>query len=212
MTENKPKPQVVSNKKNIYAVIGIIVLVIIVVFLLRKPAIINSVTTPTSNQDHEDHEGHVHNDAALGEVTRLEAFVKAHPDSNSAVLSLAHLYQDNGYYEKAINAYSKYLEKDMKNTEARIDMGVSYYQLAFNDTLNRVMLFKRAISEMEKALIYSPNHELGNFNLGIVNFQSGNLDKATEYFKKCISINPKSAVAQKAKEILDQHINIKQIN
>jgi tetratricopeptide (TPR) repeat protein len=74
------------------------------------------------------------------------------------------------------------------------------------------MLFKRAISEMEKALIYSPNHELGNFNLGIVNFQSGNLDKATEYFKKCISINPKSAVAQKAKEILDQHINIKQIN
>lgn len=212
MTENKPKPQVVSNKKNAYVVIGIIVLVIIVVLLLRKPAIVNSVTTPPSNQDHENHEGHVHDDAALEEITQLEAFVKAHPDSNSAVLSLAHLYQDNGHFEKAIITYSKYLDKDAKNAEARIDMGVSYYQLAFNDSLNRVTLFRRAIAEMEKALKYSPNHELGNFNLGIVNFQSGNLDKAAEYFNKCISINPKSTVAQKAKEILDQHINVKPKN
>jgi tetratricopeptide (TPR) repeat protein len=208
MTENKPKSQIVKNK-NTYVIIGIIVFVIVLVFLLRKPAIVNSVTTSPSNQDQENHEGHNHNDAALEEITQLDAFVKDHPDSNSAVLSLAHLYQDNGYYDKAVIAYSKYLEKDTKNAEARIDMGVSYYQLAFNDTLNRAMLFRRAIAEMEMALLYSPNHELGNFNLGIVNFQSGNLDKATEYFKKCISINPKSAVAQKAKEILDQHINIK---
>jgi tetratricopeptide (TPR) repeat protein len=201
MTANNPK--LLSTKNNIFAIIGIIVFIIIVVWLVRKPVQPVPGSLPVENQTQEEN---VNNNATMVEAKRLEALLNAYPDSVEAILSLAHLYQDVGMSEKAIHSYSKYLKKDPKNADARIDMGVCYFQLSGEDTLEKVMLLKKAIDEMELALKYSPNHILGHFNLGIVNLQSGNLDEAVHYFKKCISLDPKSPIAQKAQEILDQHI------
>jgi tetratricopeptide (TPR) repeat protein len=203
MTENNPKLPTLSKKNSIFAIIGIIVFVIIVVWLVRKPAQPLPGMIPVDNPTQEEN---VNNNATMVEAKRLEDLVNSYPDSIEAMLSLAHLYQDVGMSEKAIHSYSKYLEKDPKNADARIDLGVSYFQLSAEDTLEKLTLLKKAISEMELALKYAPNHLLGHFNLGIVNLQSGNFNEAVEYFKKCISLNPKSPIAQKAQEILDQHI------
>jgi tetratricopeptide (TPR) repeat protein len=204
MTANNLKLLTISKKNSIFAIIGIIVFVIIVVSLVRKPAQSPLRITPVDNQTQEEN---VNNNATMVEAKRLEALVNSYPDSIEAILSLAHLYQDVGMSEKAIHLYSRYLEKDPKNADARIDFGVCYFQLSGEDTLEKGTLLKKAIDEMELALKYVPNHQMGHFNLGIVNLQSGNINKAVEYFKKCISLNPKSTIAQKAQQILDQHIN-----
>ena len=201
MTENKPELPILSPKKNIFAVIGIIVFVVIVVWLVRKPSIPS--TQPAENQTQENNKRNI---PMMDEAKRLEAVVNSYPDSIEAVLSLAHFYQDVGVPQKAIPAYAKYLAKDPKNADARIDMGISYFQLSFGDTLEKASLLSKAVTEMELALKYSPAHLLGHFNLGIIYLQSGNINEAVKYFKKCISLNPKSPLALKAKEILDQHI------
>jgi tetratricopeptide (TPR) repeat protein len=82
------------------------------------------------------------------------------------------------------------------NADARIDMGVCYYNLKQYD---------KAIAEMEKALKNSPNHQIGHLNLGIVNLGAGNLDKSKEWFQKAVNINPNNDIGKRAQELLQSH-------
>jgi tetratricopeptide (TPR) repeat protein len=205
MTDYKPKPIMPQGKRQVYAIIGIILFVILVVLLVRKPKDFTSNRPPieSKNQQLATHEKELRE-----EIDRLEALVKTNPDSIQLILSLAQWYQDIAQFEKAIVNYKRYLEKDSTNADARVDMGVSYYQLALKDTEHQRPFFPKAILEIEEALKYSPRHQLGHFNLGIIYLQNGDIEMAQDYLQKCISLNPESPVAQKAKNILDQHIKI----
>ncbi len=194
-----------KNLKHLIAITGIIAAVALIVFLVRQP-------------DAPKHEEHVHNqeeqhehdvaqmESMKAEINRLENVIKENPSNIEALLNLAHLYQDSGNLLKSIDAYNAYLAQNPQNADARIDLGVSYYQMAFEDTLKRKEYFDTAIITMQEALKYSPKHILGHFNLGIVNWQNGNPEKAKFWFNKCIAIDSTSSVAQKAKEILEQHL------
>ena len=58
---------------------------------------------------------------------------------------------------------------------------------------------------MKKALEFDPNHQIILFNLGIVYLSQGNVDEANKYFKKCIDVDPNSDLAQRARQIMEQH-------
>jgi tetratricopeptide (TPR) repeat protein len=75
-------------------------------------------------------------------------------------------------------------------------MGVCYYNLHNYD---------EAIKQMEKALQYSPKHQIGYLNLGIVNLTAGNLEKSQEWLKKAVQIDPNSEIGKKAQELLESH-------
>lgn len=193
------------NKKNIsqyiQPIIIIVLLSIVIVQYVRK-----------DNTKHEEEHQHDHSQQQdftneLKEIESLEKIVKDNPQDYESILKLAHLYQDTGQLEKSIENYRLYLQKFPENADARIDLGVSYYQMAFKDQSQREKYFSDAISEMEQALKYDPKHQLGHFNLGIVNLQSGKIDIARKWFKECIAISPNTPVAQRAMEILNQHIN-----
>ncbi len=193
------------NKKNIYQyiqpIIIIVLLSIVIVQYVRK-----------DNSKHEEEHQHDHSQQQdftneLKEIEALEKIVKDNPQDYESILKLAHLYQDTGQLEKSIENYRLYLQKFPENANARIDLGVNYYQMAFKEESKREKYFSDAISEMEQALKYDPKHQLGHFNLGIVNLQSGKIDIARKWFKECIAISPNTPVAQRAMEILNQHIN-----
>ena len=75
-------------------------------------------------------------------------------------------------------------------------MGVCYFNL--RDYTN-------AIEEMETALKYSPNHQIAQLNLGIVNLAAGNVEKSKEWLKKAYDINPTNEVGQRAEQLLKNH-------
>jgi tetratricopeptide (TPR) repeat protein len=75
-------------------------------------------------------------------------------------------------------------------------MGVCYYQLG---DLNS------AIKTIESGILINPKHQIGHFNLGIVNSANGNNAKSKEYFEKAIKIDPNSDIGIKAKNLLDNH-------
>ena len=132
----------------------------------------------------------------LQQINDLEAKVKANPSDMASVLDLAHLLNDSGFKEKAINNYKIYLNSDPKNADVIVDMGVCYYELGNYD---------EAIKLMKQAISYQPNHQIAHLNLGIVTMTAGNHDEALKYWKKAVEINPNNEIGKRAQELINSH-------
>jgi TolA-binding protein len=132
----------------------------------------------------------------IQKINELEARVKADPANKELLLQLAHLKNDSRMYQQAIVDYKKYLTMQPGDADARVDMGVCYYNLGD---------FKTAISEMETALKYNPHHQIALLNLGIVNLSAGNLKESQDWLEKAVKENPNNDVGKRAKELLESH-------
>jgi tetratricopeptide (TPR) repeat protein len=190
-TVNEEK--VLDNKKilmitSVIVVIFIFALIITGVFDLEVKE-----NTPKTN-DQTSSSGV--NLANMEEINKLEESVTANPDDLESTLHLAHLQQDSGLYEKAINNYKKYLARNPENADNRVDMAICYYNLGDNTT---------AISEMETALKYQPKHQIAHLNLGIVNLAARNIEASKEWFRKTVELDPNSDAGKRAQELLNSH-------
>jgi uncharacterized membrane protein YvbJ len=134
--------------------------------------------------------------SAIQKINELEASVKSNPDNNELLLELAHLRNDSGMYEKAIENYQEYLNRVPDDANARIDMGVCYYNLG---------RYEEAKEAMTKALEYSPKHQIGHLNLGIVNLAAGNIAESKEWLQKAVDLGPDTEVGKRAQELLHSH-------
>ena len=129
-------------------------------------------------------------------INDLEAKVKQNPEDYKSLLEMAHLKNDSGLFEAAIQNYKTYLDKNPKDADARVDMGVCYFNLKD---------YPNAIKEMETALKHVPNHQIAHLNLGVVNLSAGNIEKSKEWLKKAYDLNPTSEVGKKAEQLLNNH-------
>ncbi len=146
----------------------------------------------------------------LDAIERLETQVRDNPTNDGAKLLLANALHDAGMHDprmlpRAIDAYKEYLKKKPDDPNARVDLGICYFELGKLDTTRKGSLFSMAISEMESAMKTSPTHQPGAFNLGIVYLYAGNVKESNRWFKKAIDLNPESDLGKRAKDILDQH-------
>lgn len=175
-------------------VVGFAVFLVVGVFLLdtlttRKPEVEvrnqeQSTQAPSANM------------RILPQIEELEKKVLANPNDTQSSLELANLLHDNRFYDKAIAYYQKYLEKNLKDPNARVDLGICYFDLGKLD---------EAEQQMKRALKDDPKHVLAHFNLGIVNLRAGKMKEANEWFKKTIALAPDGPVGQQAKQYLEQH-------
>ena len=147
----------------------------------------------TQNQQEQQSGVNLNN---INEINSLEETVKNNPGDMASLLKLAHLLNDSGFYQRAIDKYKTYLEKNKKETDVWVDLGVCYYQLSD---------FTDAINAMQTALNISPDHQIANFNMGIVNLAMNNHDAAIKYWQKAVSIGPNSEIGKKAEELLKSH-------
>jgi tetratricopeptide (TPR) repeat protein len=130
------------------------------------------------------------------DIEQLRKVVDSDSTNAGAILRLANLLHDGKFMDQAIIYYKKYLALNEKDPDARVDLGICYFERGDKD---------KAIAEMKKALTYAPKHQLAYFNLGIVNLSSGNMEEATSWFKKCIEVAPGTETARRAQELISQH-------
>jgi Tfp pilus assembly protein PilF/RNA polymerase subunit RPABC4/transcription elongation factor Spt4 len=142
------------------------------------------------------------------DIAALDAAVRANPTDAKAVLALANGLHDNGEWLRAVENYTKYLKTHPKDPDARVDMGVCYYQLGMQDTVNTARYFALAITEMEAALRGTPTHQPAAFNLGVVNLQKGDLDISNRWFRKAVELGPATDLGTRAQRMLQQHSSI----
>ncbi len=97
------------------------------------------------------------------------------------------LAQDSGLrsmmVEKAISNYQKVLEINPNNLDAKTDLGACYAE-GTGEPMKGIMLLREVVAT-------NPNHEMAQYNLGMLSVKSGQLAKAIERFKKVLEINPK---------------------
>ncbi len=178
-----------------------IMLIVIVAFgitliLLITSGIFDETTVPANIPQVQQNSSSGIDLSAMNEINALEEKVKANPDDLQSLLHLAHLKNDAGLYDAAIISYKNYLDKNPSDADARVDMGVCYYNLKD---------YNSAITEMKKALEYKPDHQIAHLNLGIVNLTAGNLEESKKWFKLAVDLDPNSEVGKRAKELLESH-------
>ena len=177
--------------KVIFGFLGVLLLILIgvEVFSPREQTGSQSTSSTMSSAP-------VANMGAMNQITELEKRVSANPNDMQMLLTLANACQDGRFFDKAIAHYKRYLEKNPKDANARVDLGVCYYESGNSD---------EAQNQMLTALKYDPKHVSAHFNLGIVNLSARRIQEANGWFKKTIALSPNSEMGQKAKQILEQH-------
>lgn len=145
----------------------------------------------------------------MPDLRPLQAAFDANPRDPAAILRLANGLHDNGLFQRAIDMYQKYLGISPRDPDARVDMGICYYQRALADSVNASSLFNTAVKEMSTAIGYKPDHQPAAFNLGIVNLHMGNLEESNKWLQKAVAINKGSDLGIRAQQILDQHLKSK---
>jgi len=103
----------------------------------------------------------------------------------SEYLSDGKYFNQNKYYNKAIESYNKALQINNKSEEAYLGRGSVYLQI--NN-------FDSAKIDFEKTIEINPRNNNAYFNLGKYYFYSKNYDKAIINYKKAITFNPDTAI------------------
>jgi len=181
--------------KKILVFIGASIALIMVILIYSGVIDLSgNITTPT--QVVQQNQGSGIDLNSISKINELKSIVEKNPENKAAILELANLRFDSGFFGDAVKNYDEYLKFDPKSADARIDMAVCYYNL---------QQFDKAESEIMTALKYSPNHQTGYLNLGVINLAKQNMEKAKEWFRKAVELDPNSEIGKKAKSLLELH-------
>ena len=198
----KSEPHAVKKQLNMVKTITIVAVGLgIAIALLIFSGVLNSVIVPdssTSSPSNNNNQSSGVDLANVQKINELEGVIKNNPKDTASILELAHLKNDGGMYQQAIINYKQYLALVPTDPDARIDMGICYYNLQNYPT---------AVAEMQKAIQYDPKHQIGYLDLGIVNLAAGNFVKSKEWLKKAVDLDPNSEYGKKAEELLKSHMN-----
>ncbi len=134
--------------------------------------------------------------AIVNTITELEKQLAANPNDAETILQFANTLHDAKFYLRAVEMYKKYVALNPANSDARVDLGICYFELGNLD---------QALKEIESVVKKDPKHQMAMFNLGIIQLSSQNMVEAKSWFKKCIAIDPQSTAGLRAQQILEQH-------
>lgn len=86
------------------------------------------------------------------------------------------------FVQEAIDSYTRVLEINPGNLDAKMDLGVLYAE-GTPEAMKGIMMLREVVTE-------NPFHENAQLNLGFLSMKSGQFDKAVERFTKVLEINP----------------------
>lgn len=148
--------------------------------------------------------------SADAELARLEQAVAANPADTAALLGLANRLhdlsrRDPALIEPAIARYRQYLAMKPGDPDARVDLGIMYFERARTDSAGAAGHVDAAVAEMETVARAHPEHQAAALNLGIVNLNAGRSEEALRWFRRTVEIAPQTDLGQRAARLLGQH-------
>ena len=126
-------------------------------------------------------------------VKMLNSQLEQNPENVQAWIQLGNLYYDVQNFDQAVYYYQHALHMDSTNSDVRVDMGVSYFRSGQSAI---------AVTEIEKALKFTPTHLNALFNLGVVYNSMGNRAQAEKFWRQYISLQPNGELAKTIQSIM----------
>jgi tetratricopeptide (TPR) repeat protein len=187
------KGKQISNTQLFYLLFGLLLLGFVVLY---SSGVMDSNTSPAAGMV-ENQKGSSANLANINEINALEQSVKNNPGNLDNLLSLAHLLNDSGFYQKAIERYQQYLKSKPNEADVIVDMGVCYFQLGKHQD---------ALANFKKGIEINPKHQIAHLNMGVVyGFGLKDIKEAVKWWKKTVEFDPNSDIGKKAQEFLNQN-------
>jgi hypothetical protein len=189
----KKKKQPVSGNffKNWKFVAGVAVLLAAAIILGKQ----FSGTSRTTSQD----------GSASHRIDSLRGVVDSNPSDAPATLDLANTLHDIHLYSQSVEMYGRYLRLQPADADARVDMGVSYFEMSFTDSVHQITYLQQARDIIQQALTYAPKHQLALFNLGVIEFHLGEGTAAMRFLTQCLAVDSTTEIAHRAKQLITQH-------
>ncbi len=125
----------------------------------------------------------------MAHLNSLRQATEANPSDMPALLRYANALHDAKMFDAAIVAYNSYLEKMPDDPNARVDLGVIYFEMQQYDKARTLMM---------EAVQNHPDHQLGHYNLGIVSLNMGKTEDARMWFTKARDLNPSNEIGTQA--------------
>jgi cytochrome c-type biogenesis protein CcmH/NrfG len=127
-------------------------------------------------------------------VAPLLATLKTSSNDFNTIVQLANLYYDGRQYPEAVKYYQLALRSQPTNADLLTDLGTSIWYMGDADG---------AITELQTALKYRPDHPGTLFNLGVVRWQ-GKLDPqgAVQAWQELLKLNPNYPQKQEVEEYI----------
>lgn len=207
-----PKPQKASLKalrsegrRDYWPYIAVIAIVALAGVVVYTEWIAPSTSSPPASTETQSLPSSQPPKVSAHDVEIARQAADTNPKDPSLRLRLANMQQDAGMFQPAIDSYKKYLAMQPEDPNARVDMGVCYYNLGLSDTTHAFEDFSTAVREMRGAFVRVPTHQAAAFNLGIVFLQMGELDSSNVWFQRAVSINARTELGERAQKILEEH-------
>ena len=131
----------------------------------------------------------------------IEPILKANPNDTRARVALANVYSGMYKLNSAYDEYMKVLKTNPHNSDAHNGLGLLYYKKATSSDMrvrnNVSKFYDTALNEFNQAISSNSNNYKAYNNAGRVYQELGNIDKAEEYYRKSIEIEPGYAEAVK---------------
>jgi len=181
---------------SVVAILGLVAFVIYLEWTPSRPASPTSTSAPALTPQTHQH---------AADLEPLEAAVKAAPNDANALIRLANGQHDAGQFAAAIGTYGRYLRLKPDDPDARVDMGICYFELGRMDTTGSPENYLAALRAMQAALDRNPGHQPAVFNIGIVHLAMGNLPESRTWLTKAVAMDKNSELGKRAQSILEQH-------
>lgn len=118
-------------------------------------------------------------------LTLLAKVQSLDPGNRDAFYLQGIAHEQNGAFEKAIDAYDRCLLKDPQHTDSLNNRGVLH---------GRQGDFERALEDLRNAITINPNDALAWSNLGLAYHELGQFDSAIKTYEKAIQLTPNAQV------------------
>lgn len=145
-----------------------------------------------------------------GDIARLEREADSRPEDAALLLTLANRLHDLGMRDPsvlpgAIGRYERYLRMQPGDPNARVDLGICYFELGRQDSVRGGELVGAAVREMRAVADADPRHQPAAFNLGVVHLYLGATDESNAWFRKAVAMAPETPLGKRAASLLEQH-------
>jgi tetratricopeptide (TPR) repeat protein len=140
-------------------------------------------------------------------IDSLQAVISINSNDEQAHLTLANVYYECEWWDKAQKEYEFFLAKKPEDVDARVDYGYVLAQTTGD--------YKAAVREINKGLKYDPEHINALFNAGILTIR-GNIDnpdkkktvaEALSYFNRALASAKKQhndKMAEQIQTVMDE--------
>ncbi|MFQ6007969.1 MAG: tetratricopeptide repeat protein [Candidatus Zixiibacteriota bacterium] len=136
-----------------------------------------------------------HSDIPMEDMGDMMKILKDLPTDYSSLVALGNQFMDRRNYPVAAECYKRALTIQGESLDVRVDYGACLHGMG---------LPHRAMEEFRKVIRANPSHAIANFNLGIVFYDLNELDSARAYWHKTLQIDPNSAAAEAARNLLKE--------